>query len=105
MAEPQVLLRNRRAQPVELHLPSGVCVLGPDGQTMIDAALLVMPQLAWLLANKALDTGPAADLAEAATAAAAALHEAPAPARKSVPKAAAKAAAHTTGGKRRASKP
>ncbi len=107
MPEPQVLLRNRRAQPVELHLPGGVCVLGPDGQIAIDAALLVMPQLAWLLAQKVLDTGPAPGLAEAAdaTAVAAALHEAPAVAHKSIPKATAKAAAHTAGGKRRSSKP
>ena len=105
MPEPQVLLRNRRDQPVELHLPGGVQVLAPHAQLCVDASLLDTPQLAWLLSHKALDAAPAAPAAPpsvvpTAPPAAAARRE-PA-ARPAVPKAAPVAAAPARG-KRRAS--
>lgn len=55
----QLLLRNRRAQPVELHLPGGVLVLPPLGQALVNAACIELPQLAWLLARKAVDASTA----------------------------------------------
>ena len=60
MPEATVLLRNRRDQPVELHLPGGVQVLAPHGQLCVEASLLNTPQVAWLLSTKALGTAPTA---------------------------------------------
>ncbi len=97
MPEDRVLLRNRRAQPVELHLPGGVLVLPPRGERAVPGSCLEHPQLAWLLARKALDTRalPAPPPAPAAAR--------PMVRAQPVPMAAAMAAAPARG-KRRASK-
>lgn len=102
MPEPQVLLRNRRDQPVELHLPGGVQVLAPHGQLCVDASLRDTPQVTWLLSKKALDAAPTA-AAALVVAPAAAAAKPKAAARPAVPKAAPVAAAPARG-KRRASK-
>jgi len=51
---PTVRLVNRRNQPVELHLGTDVRVLLPGAATAVDANQLATPQLAWLVAQRAL---------------------------------------------------
>ena len=58
MPEETVRLRNRRQQPVELHLPSGVLVLPPGGEAQVARSVLAAPQVALLIARHALDTAP-----------------------------------------------
>lgn len=53
-ASERVRLINTRSQPVELHLGSSVHVLASGQSVELDAAALAAPQLAHLLARKAL---------------------------------------------------
>jgi hypothetical protein len=104
-ATQQVLLRNRRQQPVELHLGTGVLVLAPGASAPVPAALLAVPQLAWMLAQGHVDQRPVPppDLAAAAAAAA----RKPPAAAKKAPKAhpPAPPAAPQARGRRRAHQP
>jgi hypothetical protein len=77
MSENTVRLRNRRQQPVEVHLPYGVIVLPPGGDAVVSSSALATPQLSYLVrsekvwiesvapAGGASDPADAADLADA----------------------------------------
>jgi hypothetical protein len=56
MPEETVRLRNRRQQPVELHLPHGVLVLPPAGDALVSPSVLTTPQVSWLLSRRVLST-------------------------------------------------
>jgi hypothetical protein len=64
MSENTVRLCNRRRQPVELHLPYGVIVLPPGGETVVPASQLTTPQLAWLVDSGKLSAEPVAAASE-----------------------------------------
>jgi len=53
-------LINLRAQPVELHLGRDVCALGAGESIEIDAGALALPQLAYLVARRAIAVRPVA---------------------------------------------
>jgi hypothetical protein len=54
MPDETVRLCNRRQQPVELHLPTGVLVLPPAGEALVPRAVLETPQVSWLLGRRVL---------------------------------------------------
>ena len=57
----QVVLLNRRQQPVEIHLGADVHVLPPGARIEITASALQLPQVQRLIAHKALSVAvPAA---------------------------------------------
>ncbi len=102
MPEGNVRLRNRRQQPVELHLPGGVLVLPPHGETLVAPSMLATPQLAWLVARKALAAEPEPATAATPDPAPATNPEAPA---ATAPPAVARPRARTARDRRRAPKP